>query len=101
VQRRYRGPVDGLSGIDRYRLTLQQITGILKEHELGPKTADLCRTHETAEATSYNWKSKFGDMDRSEAKPLKKLEAKNSKLKKLPAHAMLDNSALKDLLSKK
>ena len=40
-------------------------------------------------------------MDVSEAKRLKALEDENGKLKKLLADAMLDNAALKDLLSKK
>jgi putative transposase len=40
-------------------------------------------------------------MDVSEAKRLKALETENSKLKRLLADAMLDNAALKDLLSKK
>jgi putative transposase len=40
-------------------------------------------------------------MEVSEAKRLKALEAENTKLKKLLAAAMLDNAALKDLLSKK
>lgn len=73
----------------------------MKEHELGAKTADLCRKHGISEATFYNWKSKFGGMDVSEAKRLKKLADENGKLKKLLADAMLDNAALKDLLSKK
>jgi putative transposase len=47
------------------------------------------------------WKSKYGGMDVSEAKRLKALEEENTKLKKLLADAMLDNAALKDLLSKK
>jgi len=40
-------------------------------------------------------------MDVSEAKRLKQLQDDNGKLKKLLADAMLDNAALKDLLSKK
>jgi putative transposase len=40
-------------------------------------------------------------MEVSEAKRLKALEAENTKLKKLVADAMLDNAALKDLVSKK
>jgi putative transposase len=55
----------------------------------------------STEATFYNWKSKFGGMDVSEAKRLKALEGENAKLKRLLADAMLDNAALKDLLSKK
>jgi putative transposase len=85
----------------RKRFTEEQIIGVLKEHELGAKTADLCRKHGISEATFYNWKSKFGGMDVSEAKRLKGLELENAKLKRLLADAMLDNAALKDLLSKK
>jgi putative transposase len=85
----------------RSRFTEEQIIAVLKEHELGAKTADLCRKHGISEATFYNWKSKFGGMDVSEARRLKALETENSKLKKLLADAMLDNAALKDLLAKK
>ena len=85
----------------RKRFTEEQIIAVLKEHELGAKTADLCRKHGISEATFYNWKSKFGGMDVSEAKRLKSLETENAKLKRLLADAMLDNAALKDLLSKK
>ncbi len=46
-------------------------------------------------------KSKFGEMDVSEAKRLKTLEDENTRLKRLLADAMLDNAALKDLLGKK
>ena len=40
-------------------------------------------------------------MDVSDAKRLKALEDENAKLKKLLAEAMLDASALRELLSKK
>jgi putative transposase len=85
----------------RSRFSEEQIIGILKEHELGAGTAELCRKHGISAATFYNWKSKFGGMDVSEARRLRQLEAENGKLKKLLADAMLDNAALKDLLSKK
>ena len=47
------------------------------------------------------WKAKFGGLEVSDAKRLKQLEDENAKLKRLPADAMLDATALKDLLSKK
>jgi putative transposase len=40
-------------------------------------------------------------MEVSEAKRLKTLENENTRLEWLPADAMLDNAALKDLLGKK
>jgi putative transposase len=87
--------------VKRNRYTDEQIIGILKEHEAGAKTADLCRKHGMSETAFYNWKAKYGGMDVSEAKRLKVLEDENGRLKKLLADAMLDNAALKDLLGKK
>ena len=85
----------------RSRFTEEQIIAVLKEHEVGVKTADLCRKHGISEATFYNWKSKYGGMEVPEARRLRALETENVKLKRLLADAMLDNAALKDLLGKK
>jgi putative transposase len=73
----------------------------LKEQEAGVPVADLCRKHGVSNASIYKWKAKYGGMDISEAKRLKALEDENARLKNLLADAMLDNSALKDLLEKK
>ena len=85
----------------RSRFTEEQIIAVLREHEAGAKTGDLCRKHGMSEATLYNWKSKFGGMDVSDAKRLKALEDENAKLKKLLAESVLDASALRELLAKK
>jgi putative transposase len=85
----------------RKRFAEEQIIAILREQEAGAKTGDLARKHGVSEATLYNWKAKFGGMDVSDARLLKALEDENGKLKRLLADAMLDNTALKDLLSKK
>lgn len=83
------------------RFSEEQIIGILKEHEAGAKTADLCRQHGMSPATFYKWKSKFGGLEVSDAKRLRALEAENAKLKRLVADLTLDKEALKDVLSKK
>lgn len=85
----------------RSRFSEEQIIGILREHESGVTVADLCRKHGMSSATFYAWKAKFGGMEVSDAKRLKTLEDENAKLKRLLADAMLDNTALKDLLSRK
>ena len=85
----------------RSRFSEEQIIGVLKEQEAGVETADLCRKHGISPQTFYNWKSKFGGMDVSEARRLRELEAENAKLKKLLAETMLDVAMLKDLNSKK
>ena len=67
----------------------------------GCQDGELARKHGVSEATLYNRKAEFGGMDVSDAKRLKAQEDENGKLKRLLADAMLDNTALKDLLSKK
>jgi len=83
------------------RFNEEQIIAILREQEAGAKTADVCRRHGISGATFYKWKSKFGGLEVSDARRLKVLEAENAKLKRLLAEAMLDNTMLKDVASKK
>ena len=83
------------------RFSEEQIIAILREQEAGAKTADVCRKHGLSQPTFYNWKSKFGGMDVSDAKRLRALEEENAKLKRLLAETMLDNAMLKDVASKK
>ncbi len=85
----------------RSRFSEEQIISILREQEAGTPTAEVCRRHGISTATFYKWKAKFAGMGVSEAKRLKALEDENNKLKRLLADAMLDNTALKDLLGKK
>lgn len=85
----------------RSKFTEEQVIGILREHEAGAKTAELCRKHAISSATFYAWKAKFGGMDVSDAKRLKALEDENARLKRLLAESMLDQAALRDLLSRK
>ena len=84
----------------RSRFTEEQIIAVLREHDAGVKTAELCRKYGISDATFYNWKAKFGGMTVSEAARLRALEDQNRRLKKLLAESMLDVSALKDLLAK-
>ena len=83
------------------RFSEEQIIGTLKQAQAGMKIVDLCRQHGISDATFYNWRSKYGGMEVSEAKRLKALENKNRQLKHLLADAMLENLAIKDVLSKK
>ena len=85
----------------KQRFTEEQIIAVLKEQEASGKTAEVCRRHGISPATFYNWKAKYGGMDVSEAKRLRALEDENARLKRLLADAMLDNTALKDLLGRK
>ena len=84
----------------RSRFTEEQIIGVLKEHQAGMSAAELCRKHGISDATFYNWRSKYGGMEVSEAKRLKQLEDENAKLKRLLAEQMMDVATLREMLGK-
>jgi putative transposase len=60
-----------MTGMKKNRYTDEQIIGILMEHEVGVKTADLCREHGIFATTFYAWKPKYGGMEVGEAQRLK------------------------------
>ena len=93
----------------RNQFSEEQIIGMLREHEEGATTAEVCGRHGISDTTFYKWKAKYGGREVSEARGgrevselrrLRSLEDENRRLKKLLAEAMLDNAALKDLLGK-
>src|SRR4029077_7627539 len=73
------------------RFSEEQIINVLKEHQAGIPVVELCRKHGISDATFYNWRTKYGGMEVSDARKLKALEDENRKLKKLLAESMLDN----------
>ena len=82
------------------RFTESQIVAILKEGEAGVAVAQLTRKHGISAATYYHWKSKYGGAAVSELKRLRELEAENAKLKRMYADLALENTAIKDVLSR-
>jgi len=84
----------------RSKYSEEQVIGILKEHDAGLSTAEICRKYGVSNATFYKWRSKFGGMEVSDARKLKALEDENRKLKKLLAESMLDVSTLREMLGK-
>ena len=82
------------------RYSEEQIIGMLREHDAGVSTKEVCRKYGISDATFYKYKAKFGGMSVSDAQRLKVLELENSRLKRLLADAMLDNAALKDIVAK-
>ena len=85
----------------RTRFSEEQIIGVLREHEAGAKTEEVCRRHGVSSATFYKWKAKYGGLDVSEARRLKSLEDENRRLKQLVADLTLDKHMLQEVLAKK
>ena len=85
----------------RSKFTESQIVGILAEGEAGLAVGDVCRKHGISNATYYQWKSKYAGVSANELKRIKDLEAENGKLKRMYAELALENTAIKDVLSRK
>ena len=79
----------------------EQIVAIVKEAEAGVDIAALIRKHGISRATLYQWRSKYAGASVNELKRIKELEAENSKLKRMYADLALENTAIKDVLSRK
>ena len=83
------------------KFTEQQIISILKQHEAGVKSQDLCRENGISQATFFNWKAKYGGLDTKQLRRLKELEEEKSRLKKMYADLSLIHQAFKDAVEKK
>ena len=83
------------------RFTESQIVAILREGEAGVSVAQLARKHGISAATYYHWKSKYAGAGVPELKRLRELEAENAKRKRMYADLALENTAIKDVLSRK
>ena len=83
------------------RFSEEQIIKAIKQHEAGAKVEEICRQLSISNGTFYNWRSKYAGLEVNEAKRLRELESENGKLKKLLAEKLLENEAMKEILTKK
>jgi transposase-like protein len=81
----------------------EQIVKLLREAQArlseGQTVEEVCRHLEISDATYYNWRKQYGQMDVNQAKQLKALQKENVQLKKLVADLSLDHAILKETLS--
>lgn len=77
------------------RFTDAQIIGVIKEHDAGVATKELCRRHGISPNTFYKWKSRFGGMDVSDVAKMRSLRDENGRLKRIVADLVLERDALK------
>ena len=83
------------------RYSEEQIIRILDEVRSGKPVEEVCRTYGVAVSTLYRWKSRYGEMNRSELSRMRELEEENRRLKRIVAQQALDIDALRDVLGKK
>ena len=80
--------------------TEAQIIGAVKQLEAGRSVKELARDLGVTDQTLYNWKSKYGGMEVSDAQRLRELEDENRRLKTMVADLSLDKEALKAVIRK-
>jgi putative transposase len=84
------------------KFTEEQIVGLLREAEKGERTvSSLCRERGITVQTYYRWRKTYGGIEVSDVRKLRRVERENARLKQVVGQLMLDNAALKALISKK
>ena len=80
--------------------TPEQIINKLREAEVilsqGNAIGVTCKKIGVSDVTYYRWRKEYGGMRVDQAHRLKELEQQNSRLKKVIADLVLDNSILKE-----
>lgn len=78
----------------------EEIINKLREAEVllsqGSTVGEASKRIEVTEQTYYRWRREYGGMRVDQARRLRELEKKNSRLKKLVADLSLDNAILKE-----
>jgi putative transposase len=82
------------------RFSDEQIVRILRETDKD-SVAVVAKRHGVSEASIYIWRKKFGQLDASDVKRLKTLEAENARLKKLLVDRDLEIEVMKEINAKK
>jgi putative transposase len=78
-----------------------QIATILKEFDQGKDVETISREHGVSKATFYKWRQRYGGMEASELKKVKKLEEENAKLKRMYTELALELDMAKYIIEKK
>jgi putative transposase len=78
-----------------------QIAKILKEFDLGKDVEAIAREHGLSRATFYKWRQRYGGMEASELKKVKRLEEENAKLKRMYTDLALELDMAKYIIEKK
>ena len=81
----------------------EQIVKLLRDAQAklaeGLTVEAVCKQLGISDATYYNWRKQYGQMDLSQVKQFKTLQKENTQLKNLVADLSLDNAILKEALS--
>ena len=83
------------------RVSESKIIEAIKLVDAGMTVKEVCRQEGISPATYFKWKAKFGGMEVSDVKKMRRIEDENRRLKNMVAGLMLENDAIKGVLQKK
>ncbi len=63
--------------------------------------SEVARKHKVSEQTLYGWRKKYGELEPTDVKRLRQLEAENAKLKRMVAEREMAIDTLKEINRKK
>ena len=82
------------------RFSAEEMVAIVREADRVP-VAEVAKRHGISQQTIYLWRRRFGQLEASDVKRLKALEAENARLKKLVAERDLEIEVMKEINAKK
>ena len=76
-----------------------QIVQVLREADApGATIGAVCAAHGISESAFYRWRRRYGDLQVSEVRRLRELEAENARLKRMLAERDLELDAIRETL---
>jgi len=82
------------------RFNEDQMVRILREADAEP-VSKVAKRHGVSEQTIYTWRKRYGNLEVSDVRRLRELEAENARLKKMLAERDLEIDVMKDIAKKK
>jgi len=82
------------------RFNEEEMVAIVREADRDA-VAEVAKRHGISQQTVYLWRRRFGQLEASDVRRLKALEAENARLKKLVAERDLEIEVMREINAKK